>query len=314
MNPKLTVIAEARGGWFTRADALACGYTDCTIRGRVLTGQWRRLCRDGYAEPALWPDERVWERARRLHTLTARAVHHRAGSGAVLSHQTAVVLHGLPDWCLDLTRVHLTKATGRPGKTETVVRHRSELPPGDFVRVGELLISAPARAVVETARSVPYQAAVGLYDACVRQGLATVEQIAELADRLSHWPGAPTARAAVGFVDGRSESVGESRLRVILANHGFPPPDLQAELIDRDGEFIGRVDFLFREHRVVVEFDGMVKYGADGGAALIAEKRREDRIREQGYLVVRVTWSELSRPLALAKRLRQVFALAARAA
>jgi very-short-patch-repair endonuclease len=49
--------------------------------------------------------------------------------------------------------------------------------------------------------------------------------------------------------------------------------------------------------RVVVEFDGAVKYqGADGRNALIREKRREDALRALGYRVVRLTWSELRRP------------------
>jgi len=47
----------------------------------------------------------------------------------------------------------------------------------------------------------------------------------------------------------------------------------------------------------VVEFDGAVKYaGADGRAALVAEKLREDRLRALGYEVVRIVWSDLARP------------------
>jgi very-short-patch-repair endonuclease len=314
MNPKLSAVVDARGGWFTRADALACGYGDSTIRHRVRIGRWLRLCRDGYAEPAGWPgDEKSWDRTRRLHCLTARAVHHRAGAGAVVSHQSAVVLHGLPDWRVDLTRVHLTKATGRAGKTAGVVRHCAVLPPADVAQLDDVQVTAPARAVVETACGMTYEAAVVLYDACVRAGLATVGQIADTAERLSHWSGAPVARTAAAFVDGRSESVGESRLRVFLANQGLPPPELQVELRDRDGNFVGRVDFFFPEYRLVIEFDGLVKYGSDAGS-VVAEKRREDRIRELGYLVLRVTWVDLRRPAELSARIRHAISLAARAA
>ena len=57
-----------------------------------------------------------------------------------------------------------------------------------------------------------------------------------------------------------------------------------------------RVDLLVGD-RVVVEFDGLVKYeGAEGRAALAAEKRREDWLRSLGYEVVRLTWADLDRP------------------
>ena len=83
-------------------------------------------------------------------------------------------------------------------------------------------------------------------------------------------------------------------MRVLLAGQGFPPPVLQAELTASDGDFVARVDFLFPDERVVVEFDGETKYGDGPAEAVIAEKWREDRIRELGYIVVRVSWSDLA--------------------
>ena len=77
------------------------------------------------------------------------------------------------------------------------------------------------------------------------------------------------------------------------------------------------VDFLLDDAPVVIEFDGRVKYGrgADeldpfgrrrsGQDVLWQEKRREDRLRELGYEVVRVIWSELDSPQELAARIRR---------
>jgi hypothetical protein len=54
----------------------------------------------------------------------------------------------------------------------------------------------------------------------------------------------------------------------------------------------------------VVEFDGAVKYaGAEGQAALVAEKRREDMLREMGYAVIRLTWADLARPDLVRRRI-----------
>jgi very-short-patch-repair endonuclease len=104
-------------------------------------------------------------------------------------------------------------------------------------------------------------------------------------------------------------------LRVLLADQGFPPPTLQAELSTPSGEFVARVDFLFEAERVVIEFDGESKYGdhADGAAgAVVAEKWREDRIRELGYVVVRISWADLAHPKRTAARIRAAFERAAR--
>ncbi len=132
-----------------------------------------------------------------------------------------------------------------------------------------------------------------------------------MADRLRNRAGSPHARSAAAFVDGRSESVGES---AATGADGQPrAADARAagrRSRDRDGNLVGRVDFLFADERVVVEFDGETKYGAGAADVVVAEKWREDRIRELGYLVVRVCWDDLERPSLTAKRIRQAFGIA----
>ena len=72
---------------------------------------------------------------------------------------------------------------------------------------------------------------------------------------------------------------------------------------------MGRVDFLFRAQRTIVEFDGLVKYGgADGRPALIDEKRREDALRSLGYQVVRLTWRDLHDPALVGRLVSAAFA------
>jgi very-short-patch-repair endonuclease len=107
------------------------------------------------------------------------------------------------------------------------------------------------------------------------------------------------------LADQRSESVGESRARLLLHAIGFEPTP-QVEIRDQQGRLIGRVDFLLERQRVIVEFDGLIKYAdANGRAALAAEKSREDRMRALGYEFVRLTWADLSRPAAVNRLMRQ---------
>jgi hypothetical protein len=113
----------------------------------------------------------------------------------------------------------------------------------------------------------------------------------------------------VSFADARSESPLESLGRVRFDEQGLPPPDLQVLVADGDGAF-ARVDQCWEEHRTVAEADGALKYAT--AADLFAEKRREDRLRDAGFEVVRYTWDDaLRRPDALAARVRRAFARSA---
>ena len=63
---------------------------------------------------------------------------------------------------------------------------------------------------------------------------------------------------------------------------------------------------------MVVEFDGQTKYGDGAVGTVVAEKWREDRIRELGYIVVRVSWTDLAHPKRTAQRIRAAFERASR--
>ena len=84
------------------------------------------------------------------------------------------------------------------------------------------------------------------------------------------------------------------------------PPPVSLFTLHDDAGFIGRVDLLVGT-RVVVEFDGAVKYdGLDGRRALMEEKRREERLRDAGFRILRVTWRDLADPVTLVARVRSL--------
>ncbi len=303
MNPRLTVISSAKRGWFSRGDAQAAGYSDEQIRQRLRTGGWIRLARDAYAEPATWPaDEQHWDLNQRLHLLRIRAAMARLGPTAAVSHQSAALLHGLPTWNLDLSKAQATKPAGRARSDAAVDVHRSPIERDEIVEVDGLRVVSPARAVAEVACASSYEVGVVLGDAALHRGLVTPAELVTTADLHQFWPGSPGARSAARFANGLSESVGESRLRVLMANHGLPAPELQVEIREPDGRLIGRVDALLARI-LVVEFDGTTKYG--DGEVVIGEKWREDRLRARGYQVARISWSDLDRPHVTAHRLWQ---------
>lgn len=313
MNMKLAAVAAKRGGWFARLDAIQAGYTDDDIGKRVRDGRWVRLCRGAYAEPgqdslpsASW-DQAIWR-----HVRTTKAVYHRLGGRAVVSHQSALLLHGVEVSDLDLRRVHLTRRSGHGKSGETVCQHAARPPVLDPVDVGRVQVTSGSRAVVEAIRFTSYPIAVSVVDAALRENIATPQLLLSALALFADRPGIGTATRAVQFADRLSESVGESRLRVLLADLGLPAPVLQAEIRDAGGVFVARVDFLLECWGLVIEFDGALKYGGAGAEALIAEKIREDRLRDLGYEVVRATWADLNRPAELAARIRRAIARSGR--
>ncbi|TCC44083.1 hypothetical protein E0H75_34995 [Kribbella capetownensis] len=306
MNTKLMLIAAGRGDWFTRADANASGYTDADIHRRMTAGRWIRLTRGAYAQPGSEvASMAAWDRAAWLHRRAAKAVYHRLAGRAVVSHQSALLLYGVQVSELDLRRVHVTRVSGLGRSGSTVCQHAARPPVVESVEQDGVRVTHGARAVVEAIRATSYPVAVSVVDQALRRRVAMAEQLTTALSLFDGRPGNNTATRAVLFADSRSESVGESRLRVMLADLGLPSPTLQPEIRDEQGALVARVDFLLAECGVVIEFDGAIKYRDGTPDALIAEKVREDRLRDLGYQVVRVCWPDLARPLDLLARIRR---------
>jgi very-short-patch-repair endonuclease len=81
---------------------------------------------------------------------------------------------------------------------------------------------------------------------------------------------------------------------------------LQVPVFGRSGTLIARVDFMWQEHRVVAEADGLLKY--DSGQTAIKELARDRLLREAGYEVVHFTWKELfTDPERVIARIRDAF-------
>ncbi len=239
--------------------------------------------------------------AEQRHLLLIGGVTAGASAAAVVSHVSAAVAHGLPIWALPLTRVHMTRNRASGARTgPRIVVHATSVEPDEVVQVGDLRVTTVARTVIDLARTVPFEQAVVIGDAALHHAATTRSELAQQLSRAAGRPGCPAARRVVEFLDGRAESPGESRSRIGLCAFGFPAPELQPTILDADGTFVARVDFLFPTLGVVGEFDGMVKYRSNiqhGSAesTVIAEKIREDALRALGWIVIRWIWRDLDR-------------------
>jgi hypothetical protein len=224
------------------------------------------------------------------------------------------VLHGLPVWGDRLGRVHVTRSNVTSGKRRGGIHlHTAPLPASDVVELGGLPVTSLARTVVDLGRTLSMDQAVCAGDAAVRAGCQTEELDVVLA-QASGWPGVRKARRAAAFLDGRSESAGESLSRVIFWRLGLPAPEPQYEVFDDDGLLVGRSDFGWEAFRTLGEFDGKVKYGRllkagqTAGDVVYLEKRREDFMRDQTWEMVRWGWVDFEDEEALGARVRRAFA------
>ena len=177
---------------------------------------------------------------------------------AVVSHWAALWVLGLgvlPRDAAGVDLIDLTVPRGlrlaeRPG-----MRHHSALVTDDDVVVGpKVLVTSPARAFVDVARRFGIVEGVACGDAALRAGTTTVDRIEEAVERAGGLRNVSVARAAVGMLEPRSESLLESRLRVGFVLAGGPRLDAQVDLYDESGTHYGRAD-LFKDG-AAMEYDG----------------------------------------------------------
>jgi predicted transcriptional regulator of viral defense system len=297
--------------WTTR-DLRDRGYSSAEIARRLRNGELVKI-RTGAYELPVAEERRLKARHRTLILATAPQL----GAETVVSHGSAAVLHQLPIWPTAVRQVHVTKNRSNGARQRAwVFVHGATLPVSDVTVVDGVAVTSLARTVVDLARTLPWEQAVAAGDHALTLGLDRSE-LAQCLDRMLRWRGTAQARRVAGFLDPLSESPGESVSRVRCFEQGIPAPRLQYVICDRAGRRVARCDFGWEEFRTVGEFDGKVKYGelVRPGQRIedvvLAEKRREQAIRDEGWQVVRWLWDDLYRPGVIGNRLRRAFELAA---
>jgi hypothetical protein len=248
---------------------------------------------------------------RRAHVLRVFAARATVGNWGVASFHSAAVLHGLdllkrpPEDRVTLT-VPPAKRRERV-RTADVVFHASELQKKHVTRLYNLPVTTAARTVADLARTLPFVDGVVVADSALKAEKATKPELRQILRQCAGWPGVRQARRVIDFADERAESPLESAARVVFAEAGLDPPELQVTI--HGAEFAARVDFLWRAGKVIAEADGLVKY--NDRKDLLAERERDHQLRAAGYTVVHFTWRELFQtPAVVLARVRNALAAA----
>ncbi|MGH3026644.1 MAG: type IV toxin-antitoxin system AbiEi family antitoxin domain-containing protein, partial [Gaiellaceae bacterium] len=309
LHPPLAATAIAQGGPFTTAQALAAGYEERELARLVRSKAWTRLRRGVLIESNHIPDD---DAGRSIVML--RGLRLRARGPIIASHRTAAAIHHLATLDPSTDLLDVTRPGSGLGRVEAGVRWRSAaLPASHLVRVAGVSCTAVARTVIDNVREADFAGGLVVAESALNLGLTTLPVLREVHEFCLDWRGARNAGCVVSFASPLSESPGETLARIAFAEQGLPDPEQQRYIRDAGG-VIGRVDFLWKDQRTIGEFDGKVKYtNSDNRFSLYDEKRREDRLRDVGFEVVRFGWSDvLGRPEWVARQVRAAFVRGAR--
>ncbi len=301
-------------GVLTRSRLLSAGFGDVDIAKALRSGDWERLHTGAYGSTTVGAAEPDHYRRRVLAVAT------KAPEYVVCGVSAAAVLR-VPLWDADLKDVHLYRPT-RTGAGQFPGRrvHSALFEPWEVEQENGFRITSPARTLFDVARWSSAETAVVAGDWMLAQRLTSRQELLDLVSVHPALHGLSRLKRVVARLDSRSESPGESLSRLTLVRGGLPQPECQLEVFTASGQFVARCDFGYPDCAVVLEFDGRIKYQRNEmnndralEDVLFAEKRREDRLRAAGLVVVRIVWADLQRPDELCQRVQQALLMGRRA-
>lgn len=139
--------------------------------------------------------------------------------------------------------------------------------------------------------------------------LATREQLRRRLTEWGRFPGCGKVREALDRAREGVESPKETETRLMIVDAGLAEPEVQWTVLDA-GRFVARVDLAYPDLKIAVEYEG------DGHrtdrAQWRTDIRRQRELEDLGWIVIRLTESDLTSPGAFLARLRH--ALVARSA
>jgi len=264
---------------FTVAEALAGGVSTSRLRAADLRAPSRGIRIPRGAHPTLLAS---------LRALTA------LDDATAISELTAARARGipLPFWADQRIHVSRTRGDTHPRRAG-VVGHRTLLLPGEVEYLAGVRITSAARTWLDLAHHLPHADLVAAGDHLVnehgpdhpfpRAPLCTVADLRRVTMAHPKMKGKRNALAALDLIRPGADSVQETRMRLILLDHGVPEPELNVVLYDPWGNPRVWPDLAYPRQRLSVQYDGKV-HGAE---------RQYDRDIARATITAELGWQEL---------------------
>lgn len=284
MQAEVLAFIRKNGGIVTTAQLLRL-MTRQQLDVQVKKGNLVRVWRGVYAQepPGL------------LRRLTALDIF--MGQRAVACMGTAATLYGFD--LENTTAVHVLDPGVRMRPTVGLMVHQRSGAP--LRRVQGRLATAPAWTAVEVARELRRPRALAALDAALRSFTCSRADI-EAAIREQHGRrGIVAVRELIKYADPRAESAMESEARLAMIDYGVPAPELQYEIIGRDGE-LWRVDYAWPDNFVAAEYESIAWHA--GRVEMLRDKRKLAALQELGWTVIPIVVDDVRvNPARMASRI-----------
>jgi hypothetical protein len=216
------------------------------------------------------------------------------GPGAVLSHRSAAALLELRDW--GGTKIDVTVPRRSRRKHAGIKVHCStSLTDQDVTEVNNIPCTTTARTLFDLGDVVTQRQLERSFD---QAEISERLDLTAINDQLARNPTRPGAKAVrrvltehyIGRTPTWSEN--EEALLAITRELGIPDPDTNQFIVLDDGGPPIRVDFVWREDRVIVEADS--KKWHTSRQRLEQDRLRDQRLTAAGWKIIRTTWRQMT--------------------
>jgi hypothetical protein len=269
---------------FSLKEARKAGLTLSSLRGRA----WRRLGAELYC----------WQGLRADSGLVLSAWRRLLPHDAVFAGATAAWILGLDFQAtspVEIVVPHCSGIRSRPGLS---VR-RCRIPPHEAVTVRGLRATTLPRTIRDLCVKWPAVETLVAIDMAVHSNLTDAATLGRHAEAAKGRAGARRLRT-LALLAAPAESPMETRLRWLLIQAGLPRPEVQTDLRDGDGRFIGRADLYYPAARLVLEYDG-----GNHRDRLVEDNRRQNLLINAGFRLLRFTAADIhNRPEVVSAQVR----------
>jgi len=181
---------------------------------------------------------------------------------------------------------------------------------GDVVLVEGIPTTAPRRTAVDVLRWLPPHIGLGVSDQLAARRLISREEVLSVLEDFAGSRGVARARYLADLIEPRTESFGESSLRLRIVDAGFPRPTVQVDVVDVHGRVVYRLDLGWEQRKIAVEYDGEEFHSS--AAQLAHDRRRRDVLEHvYGWQVLAVGRGEVfGQSLALERAVGELLGLA----
>jgi len=287
LDGALAALVAIQHGVISLNQLCELGLSDRAVHSRADSG---RLHRVHHAVYSLVPLNLLGRDGRFMAAVLA------CGPSAALSHRSAAALHEIRR--TDRANIDVTIPQRSPRKHAGIDVHRSiTLAAVDVTVVNHIPCTTVARTLLDLAQVLGRRPLERAFDQAEILGLLDVNALLDQIERNHTRPAAKRLRAVldehyIGSTPTWSEL--EELLLAGCRSRDLPIPEVNGLLAPNDGDpNVLRVDFVWREHRVIVETDGHGTHSTR--QAFEEDRRRDQRLMAAGWIVMRVTWRQLTR-------------------